>query len=183
MNSLTLRERRLVAIAILVAVITGIYLLVILPIAAGFTAREMERTRLLASYERNQRVIGEMRHWRRQAERQKQERAKFSVSAPTKGEAIEIFKEQIIHQFVKIGGEVKSVQEVEASAGWLQLRLDANLDLVKTSEGLRALQNSIPFAIVQTVSLSAEQPVADGQPRNLDVKIEIAAPYTSAQSQ
>ncbi len=182
MTDLTQRERRLIALAILIGLFAGLYLFLISPILTGFVERETERAALVSSYSRNERIIASMRHWRREAERQKQTMNRYALIATSRTEAIEMIREQIIHQFVKIGGEVRAFQEVEAPTGWVRARLDVKLDMPEIEQGLRNLQNQIPYAIVQSITVSGGSAAVATPSQNLDVKIEISAPYSNSKA-
>ncbi len=70
MNPLNPREKRIVAIGILVAVIAIAWVGIISPLAEGFMARAAERHELLNIYARNQRVLEGIPVWRAQASAQ-----------------------------------------------------------------------------------------------------------------
>jgi hypothetical protein len=181
-TELTLRERRLVAIGILVALVVGTCLLLIAPVARSFAVRDSERQSLLAQYAKNASNINNMRHWRREADRQSQTKNRYSVQAASRQEAVEILREQIIRQFVKIGGEVRNCQEIEAPAGWLRVRLAARLDIFKIERGIRTFQNQMPFAVVQTATVTGDRFATANPSQTLDIKLEISAPFSLSQS-
>ncbi|HEY5237225.1 MAG TPA: hypothetical protein VIJ62_02500 [Rhizomicrobium sp.] len=83
MRQLSEREAKLVAIGILVAVIAITWVGIISPIMDGFLERSEERTALLDTYARNQRVLAGIPVWRVQADAQKETEAKFAILAPS----------------------------------------------------------------------------------------------------
>ncbi len=62
------RERRLVALLILVSLIAVLWFAIVAPIAAGFSTRAQQREQLNLSYLHNQRTIASVPRLRRQAE-------------------------------------------------------------------------------------------------------------------
>ena len=83
MSGLSDRERRLIAVLILVALIAFGWLAVLSPIISGFETRAAERERLALVQASNQRLIDNIARLRRQAEAQKADSARFHIIAPT----------------------------------------------------------------------------------------------------
>ena len=84
MTNLSDRERRLVAILILIALIALGWLAVAAPILSGFETRAAERERLALVQASNQRLIDNVAQLRRQAEAQRADRARFHLIAPSR---------------------------------------------------------------------------------------------------
>ncbi len=57
MKPLQPRERRLLAVGLLVAVLAGVWFAVVSPVAAGFKAREVRRQTLLLQLRADQRLL------------------------------------------------------------------------------------------------------------------------------
>ncbi len=74
MTSLSDRERRLVAILILIALIALGWLAIVSPILSGFEARAAERERLTLVQASNERLIDNVARLRRTAEAQRANR-------------------------------------------------------------------------------------------------------------
>lgn len=184
MNGLSMRERRLVAILILVALITLGWLLILSPILSGFEARAAERERLALVQASNQRLIDNVALLRRQAEAQRADMGRFHLIAPTPEAAAEQLKDRVSTLVSAVGGEVRALQDVEAAEGRIALRIEARLAEAQLPRLLERLQNSEPLLVVRTLSVSA--PGAAGadlsalSSRNLDIRLDVTASHSPA---
>jgi type II secretory pathway component PulM len=184
MTNLSDRERRLVAILILVALITLGWLAVVSPILGGFEARAAERERLALVQASNQRLIDNVARLRKQAEAQKADMARYHVIAPTPEAAAETLKDRLAALIGEAGGEVRAMQDVEAEAGRIELRIEARLDETQLVRLVERLQNAEPLLVVRTLSVAANTaPGADPaalSSRKLDIRLDVAASYSPA---
>src|SRR3546814_18242062 len=81
MNALTGREQRLIAIAILIALVAIAWLGIARPLISGFSERAEERQRLIAIHQRNEMLVERAPTWRRQLPQQKRDGAGFPIPA------------------------------------------------------------------------------------------------------
>ena len=179
MNGLNLRERRLIAVALLLGLIAAIWLGMVSPLIAGFQARDAERQSLLATYQRNQRLLDGVPAWRAQAETLKHSVAGFAVTAPSKLQAQELLKQRLAGVLTVVGGATSGVQDVQTAlpTGWIGARADAQLTLPQLTDSLRRLQNEEPYVVVEYLSLNADRASRSGHAGPLDVRIEIATAF------
>jgi type II secretory pathway component PulM len=184
MTSMSDRERRLVAILVLVALVTLGWLAVVSPIISGFEARAAERDRLALVQASNQRLIDNVARLRRQAEAHKADMARYHVIAPTPEAAAESLKERIATLIGEAGGEVRALQDVEAEDGRIALRIEARVGEAQLVRLLERLQNAEPLLLVRTLSVSAATaPGADTSAlssRKLDIRLDVAASHSPA---
>lgn len=184
MSSLSDRERRLVALLILVAVITLGWLAVVSPIIAGFEARAAERERLALVQASNQRLIDNVARLRRQAEAQQADKTRFHVIAPTPEAASEQLKDRISTLIGEAGGEVRALQDIEAAEGRIELRIEARVNDGQLVRLIERLQNAEPLMVVRSLSVSAPAALG-GEPaaslsRKLEVRFDVAASHSPA---
>jgi general secretion pathway protein M len=182
MNRLSARERRLVAVAILLALVAAIWMAVAGPLAAGFSARAAERQRLLADYQHGQRLIASIPSLRAQAEAQKRTAAAFALTAPSQLQAQEALRERITGAMTAAGAAAPAVQDVQADlpAGWIGARAEAQLTRSQLNESLRVLENEEPYVVVDYISIDAEQAFRSGRAGALDVRLELSVPFRLA---
>jgi type II secretory pathway component PulM len=184
MTSLSDRERRLIAILILIAVIALGWLAIIAPILSGFEARAAERERLALVQASNQRLIDNVVRLRRLAEAQKADMARFHVLAATPEAAAEQLKERVSALIGTAEGEVRAMQDVEAEVGRIALRIEARVDAGQLVRLLERLQNSEPLMVVSALSVSApavsSAETSAPSSRKLDVRLDLAASYSPA---
>lgn len=184
MSSLSDRERRLVALLILVAVITLGWLAVVSPIIAGFEARAATRERLALVQASNQRLIDNVARLRRQAEAQRADRSRFHVIAPTPEAASEQLKDRVSTLIGEAGGEVRALQDIEAAEGRIELRIEARVSDGQLVRLIERLQNAEPLMVVRSLSVSAPAALG-GEPaaslsRKLEVRLDVAASHSPA---
>ena len=182
MRPISSRERKLVAIGLLVALIAAVQLGIVAPILDGFAARAARREELLLRYQHNERTIASIARLRRKAERQGAELGRFTLSAATAELAGELLKERLQRTIESAGGEFRSSDEVTAPTGWIRARADCELTLDQMTRLLRQLQNEPPYLVVESLTVSADKALLSGQPGPMDVRIEAAIPYRPAAS-
>jgi type II secretory pathway component PulM len=184
MTSLSDRERRLIAILILIALIALGWLAILSPILAGFEARAAERERLALVQASNQRLIDNVARLRRQAEAQHADMAQYHLIAPTPEAAAEQLKDQLSALIGAAGGEVRALQDIESAEGRIVLRIEARLADGQVARLLERLMNAQPLLVVRALSVSA--PAALGpdrsapSSRNLDIRLDVSASFSPA---
>ena len=184
MTNLSDRERRLVAILILIALIALGWLAVAAPILSGFEARAAERERLALVQASNQRLIDNVAQLRRQAEAQRADRTRFHLIAPSRDAAAEQLKDRVSSLIGDAGGEVRALQDVETAEGRIELRIEARVADAALARLLERLQNAEPLMVVRALSVAAPNaPGANGSAlssSNLDIRLDVSASHSPA---
>jgi hypothetical protein len=175
MRPLSARERRLVALGLLALALALVWLLLVTPVLAGFSARAAERDQLRATLARNERLLAALPQLRRAAELQRRTSGRFGLAAADAGQAREALKQRLATTLTSVGGAVASVQDLEAElpAGWVGARADATLTLSQLHESLRRLGNEEPYVAVEYISVGA----GGGVSPTLEVRLEVSAPH------
>ena len=182
MNGLNPRERRLVAVALLLALVAAAWLGALSPLISGFSARQAERQALLSNYQRNQRLLDAVPVWRAEAEAQKQSAPAFAVIAPSQLQAQELLRQRLTAAMVAAGAAGPSVQDRQADlpAGWIGARADAELTFNQLNDSLRRLESEEPHVVVDYVSINADRAVRPGPGAPLAVRLELSVPFRLA---
>ena len=126
MKPLSPRERKLVAVALLLGVIALIWIALLQPVLDGFTERAEQRAELADRYAQNERLIGRIGQLRRVAEQQRSQSAAYALAAPDSGQAAELLKERLAATLDKSGGELRGTEAVETRAGWARASASAS---------------------------------------------------------
>lgn len=181
MRVTSLRERRLVALLILVAVIAGFLLLVVGPIAGGFAERAERREALLRQYQLNQRLGGSVGRLSRQAARQREALRGLALMANSPAQAAAELDARLQAGIEAAGGELRSSEQISATEdGLARARATARIGLPQLVAVLARLQNQPPYATVERLSIAADQAVVSGQLEPLDVSLEVSIPSLRA---
>ncbi|MGZ8406842.1 MAG: type II secretion system protein GspM [Caulobacteraceae bacterium] len=177
MRRLSPRERKLVAVGLLVLVLATAWIGIVAPIMGGFSKRAQERELLLAAYQRNQRVLGGINVWRADIARQRQNEGRFTILAPTEALAADLLKQRIARAFQTTGAEVRGVQDQQADArkGWVRVRADLRLTQDQLTAGLVRLENEEPYVVVDYFAVAAERAFETGRSGPVDVRIDVSA--------
>ncbi len=181
MNSLSARERRLVAIGILIALIAFVWLGLVAPILSGFSERTVERARLTDMFARNERLIAGIPKLRVAAEAQKRDAPRFHTNGNNIAVATELLKERLGSQITAIGGEVRSIQEVSDRPGWARASAESRMTLPQLIGILEKLQNEPPYLAVETLTISADRALQSGKLDLMDIRIEVSSPISAPQ--
>jgi type II secretory pathway component PulM len=178
-RSLSSRERQLVAIAILLMLITLVYLGFLQPLIGGFAARSEARVQLVAQYANNDRLIGRIPSLVRAAQAQKQSASLFSLSAPNAEQAGEALKEKMSAHIEKAGAELGAVEALETRSGWVAAAAQARMTNAQLVQVLGKLQSEQPYLAFEALNISADRAVVSGKLDVMDVRIETSVPYSA----
>ncbi len=174
------RERQLIALLVLLAIIAGAYYLVVAPIVAGFNTREEMRDQLALTYLHNLRTVSAIPSLRREAEDQRSAAASFVVNAPNIEAGREWLKDRLQRAIDSAGGEFREGNDAEGRAGWARARASARVTLPQLTTALTRLQNQPPWIIIESVTVTATDAVVTGQSSTMDVEIEASIPLRAA---
>lgn len=177
MRRLNPRERRLVAIALLLAALVLPYLLIVAPIVDGFSARAAERAQMAQQLEHDRRMLGSVGVWRARAQAQRLDRASYALAATSPAAASEAAIQRVSASLQAVGGKVRSVREQPGSAGQVHVRAEAQLSLTQLAAVLKVVGNQKPCIVVEGLSIAADQAAAAGRLSPMDVRIDLAVPY------
>lgn len=182
MRPLSIRERKLVAIGLLVLLIAGVWTLLLSPLIDGFTERSDQRALLRATYERNSRLINAIPVVRRRAEQLQPQTAQFAMTGPSIANARDLLQERLRKDFAAVGGELTASQEAaeqpDSARAWIQGRMSLpNLEAL-----LVRLNDTPPYLIIESLRISADQGMETGHFDKLDVRLEASIAYLPAAS-
>ena len=180
MKPLNARERKILAIGILAAVLLLLYALIVAPIADGFAARADERAQLALTYTQNERLIGATPVWRQRASAQRKDQARYAIIAASPDAALDAIRLRARKTFAGVGNVISSVQALESDAGWVRAQIDGQVGLTSLAQGLRRLQTEAPYLVVESVSIAADEAANTGNIGVMNIRLEIAARYVQA---
>ncbi len=175
MASLTARERRLVAAGLLLALLMFGWLLVVSPIAAGFTDRAEQRDELSLRYALDERAIGQLPSLRRAAERQRRDRDRFAIIAPDPAAAAERLKERLSATVIGAGGEVRVVEDLPRAGSVVRARLDARLDPRQLATVLTRLSADAPLLTIDTLNVATDTQAVVTRAGPMNVHLDTSA--------
>jgi type II secretory pathway component PulM len=183
MRPLAQRERRLIALGVLFALVAVVVLGIIVPLVGGMAERAITRSELVATYVRNQRVLAGIPVWRAQAVEQKSNSEKFAIVAPTEALAAEMLKQRINRMTNEEGGAVQTISEIQGDApeGWVRVRADLQLTMGQLYKSLARLESEAPYVVVGYLSVAADRASKTGHAAPMDVRIEVSAPVRLGQ--
>jgi hypothetical protein len=184
MRRLSDRERKLVAVGILVAAVAVVWLAIVSPLVGGFVDRRQQRQTLIKTYERDRRVLAGITVWRAEADEQRRTQGRFALVAASQAQATELLKERLTKLAADEGGVLKAVQDtqVDAAAPTVRVRADLQLTLSQLYESLKRLETEEPYVVVEYVSVDAVRASESGGASPLDVRLEVSADWRAAPS-
>lgn len=182
MTSLSLRERRLIAILVLLAMIAALWLGLISPLIGGFASRADETRQLQQLFARNERQVAAIPALRRNAELQKLVDTDFRTPGDTVASATENLKERLGNTVTAQGGELRAVQDVSDRPGWARVWVEGRMSLAQLVSTLTRVQNQKPYLVINSVTVSADRALQSGKLDIMDVRIEVSSPITPTKS-
>jgi general secretion pathway protein M len=176
---LTPRERRLLAVGLLLLAIGIVWLAVVGPLVGGFVDRAQERRDLWAAHRRNERLIASLPALRATAEAQRRIAPRFAAAAPSEAAATEVFKDRLRHVAADEGFAVKAIEDLPADSptGAVKIRADLTLTLTQLVETVRRLQSEDAYVVVDYLSVTADRSLATGRLAPLDVRLELTSAW------
>lgn len=184
MKPVSARERRLVALLVLMAMIAFAWFAIVSPIASGFTARAERRQQLHLKYAHDVRTIASIPRLRRQAESQSLASRQFTVDVANPEQGRDWLKDRLQRAVERVDGEFRDVVDVDGREGWARARVTARLTLPQLTGLLTQIQNAPPWLVVESLSIGANDALVTGQSSTMDVQLEASIPLrsTSARS-
>lgn len=176
MKPVTARERKLVAIGLLVGLIGLVWLGVVQPIINGFGERAERRETLVGQYSQNSRLIARIGLLRRAAEDQRKRSGAYAIFAPNAEQASELLKERLEASLIKAGGELRSTESVETRQGWVQASAAAAVSNDQLVRWLGLLGTEEPFLSMESLTVAADRALNSNRPDVMDVKLEASIP-------
>lgn len=178
MNSLSLREQRLIAILILLLVIAGTWLLLFAPLIDGFVTRGDRRTELTATIERNERLIAAIPQLRRRVESQRSDRRRFLLVAPNRDAAADLLRQALQRTVERSGASLTALGDGPASGRHVGASVGVAVTLDQLVALLADLQNQQPYLVVTSLNIVADRAFQTQKLDVMDVKIDVAIPYS-----
>lgn len=179
MRSLSPRERRLIAIGLLLLAVGLFWFAVVGPLVSGFSSRAAERRLLQATLQRDQRVVDSLPVWRNAAVEQARSAPRFAIVAPSEQAAVDILKDRLEKVAVDQGFTLSSVQDMQAEAapGEVKVRAVMELTLTQLYETLRRIEGEGAYVVVDFLSVNADRALVAGHSAPLAVRIELRANF------
>lgn len=176
MNSLTQRERKLVAIGLLVGLIALIWYAFASPVLDGFVRRSAEREALAARFASNERLIASIPRLRKAIETRSADAKNFRIEGETLTAVTETLKEKLGAHIAASGGELRAMQDVSDQPGWARAWVEARMTLPQLISALEKIQNQPPYLAVNAVTISADRALQSGRLDLMDIRIEASSP-------
>ncbi len=180
MTALTARERLLVAVALLIAVIALFVYGVVVPVIDGFADRAAARAALLETYARDERAVVQVASARRAAEAQRRDAARFRLAGASATLAADGLKERVGAAVTAAGGELRNLEDVAAQPGTLRIRAEARLTTGQVAALLEGLQRGAPLLVIETLAVTADQAFQSGRAGPMDVRLEVSGSFPAA---
>jgi hypothetical protein len=179
MRPLNPREQSLAAVGLLVAAIALVWFAIIGPLVGGFYARAAERTQLIATLRRNERLEAALPAWRNASSLQRASATRFAIAAPSEELAMENLKERLIRVAGDEGFAVGGVEDLQANAapGTVRVRADMTLTLSQLTDTMKRLETEGAYLVVDYLSISADRAATAGRLAPMDVRLELTAAW------
>jgi general secretion pathway protein M len=182
MRPLAPRERRIVALALLVAVVAVAWLALVSPVLDGFQARAQRREELLVQYQANRRLLGSVSTLEKASADLRRTSYQYQITAPSPNVAVDALKQRVGDTITAAGGAVGSIQQVQAGVppGWVSARVEAQIGLPQLVAAIRELENEGPYVVVQYLSVEADRAANSGHAAPLEVRLQVSALFRPA---
>jgi uncharacterized protein YggE len=182
MIDISARERRLLALAILVLVVAVIWVAGVAPILNGFAARQEARDAAIETLRHNARGIADYSDVRLQLEDVRRTVPNWAVQASSRPAATDLARRRISQAVADSGGVLDALRDQPGQANLIRLQVDARIDLNGLQTLLRHLENDRPAGVVNSISVAAAdattaQPVSSPSVSSLQVRLDVSFSY------
>lgn len=174
MKPLSARERKLVAVGLLIAVFALFWLGMVQPLYSVFATNAERRVELQQNYRQNERLIARISTLRRAAEEQQKIQWQYAIKAQNADQASELLRARLESSLAKVGGELRSTESIDASAGWAQASATALVSNEQLAEWISLLNKQQPYLVVESLNIVADRALNSGRLDSMDVKIEVS---------
>jgi general secretion pathway protein M len=182
MRPLSARERKLVAVGLLVLLVALVWGVIVAPVIDGFTQRAEQRALLRTAYARNSRLISAVPALRRQAERQSETLRAFVIPATNPVLARAALRDRLRRDVTALGGEVIGLQDIPAPTGTVRAGVQVRMTLEQMQRLLVSLNDTPPYLVTESLRVSADRALETGHLDLLDVRLEVSVPHSPAAS-
>ena len=179
MSGLTERERKLVALGLLVLALALAWLSVAAPLIQGFQDRSAKREALVDTLRGDARLLRLFPASRRAAAAEAREAGDFAWPTGDAAVARSAAEAKLATAVGSAGGVLRSIRNQPASPGELRLRVEAALTLPALVGLLRQLQDSRPYAVVDALSVTTADPAASHPLPTLEVRVDVDYAYAA----
>jgi Tfp pilus assembly protein PilO len=180
MTDLSPFRQRMLALLLLAAAVLLFTFGVALPIMAGYSARAAERERLAATFQLNERRIASLPALANAAAREADQLRAQVIAAPNADEAGELLREQLETAAMAVGADIKSTDSAGADNGEVRAMLQAQMSHAQIEALLNRLNTIRPYVVIESISLVAEDALVHFNSDQIDVRIEVSAPFVPA---
>lgn len=178
--TLARRERRLIALGLLVLAFALAWFVIVRPIQAGFADREDEREQLLTTYARGERVIGAMRATRAALRRQRAGAPDWALDASSPALATDLLRETVLNAARAQHATVASVQETQAQPGTVAVRADLTTTPDRVAALVVALENLRPWPVVEQFNIVADRALEAPGGAPIDVRVDLSVRFNAS---
>ena len=180
MRTLSIRERKLIAIGVLFALFGLVELLIIGPLVSGFSDRATERQALRDQYAHASRTIATIPRLRRLGDANRSQLRTFTLSATDAEKAGILLEDRLRAGVESAGGELRVSGHDGSDATLSRANVAARMPLNQLVKLLALLQNQPPYLVIEALSIGADDALASQKAGPLDVKIEVSIPFVMA---
>ena len=178
MRPLMPRERKLIALAIVLALGAVAWSVVAAPVIQGFVDRSAERDVLRTEYVRNARLSAGYETWRGQLADQKSSDMQFAVAGANQQVASAALAARIEQMVLLSGGIPKAVQPVAGtSENEIRVRASLELTMEQLYRTLKQLEVGVPYVVVEYLSIRADRALQTDHLGPMDVRLDVSAQY------
>ena len=180
MMVLSARERKLVALGLLVGVVVLVEGLVVQPILSGFAERADERAGLALQFAHQEQTIASLPRLRQMARASAARQRAYVAMAASPDAAGSTLEDRLRLAAESVGGEYRAGDHDGTGPQRVRARAVVRMPIDKLALWLEHLENEQPYLVVEQLGIGADAALASQKAEALDVKIEVSVPFARA---
>jgi len=177
MIEMSVRERRLLALGILVLVVAVIWVGGISPILNGFASRKEARDIAIETLRHNARAIAGYKAVRLQLEEVRRTVPNWALEATSLPAATELARKRVTQAVAASGGFLDALRDQPGRDDLITMQVDTRIDLLGLENLLGHLENDRPTGVVNNISVSAADATTALPASSLQVRLEVSYSY------
>ena len=183
MNALSDREQKLVAVALLMAVLAAIWLGAVSPWINGFEARRERRVTALTQLAQNARLIAGGPALRAALAVRRRSAADVAFVAPSTAVGVDFARRRVLDAAQAASLHLSSLHSVAGPTQTLRLDAEVHGDVTQLTRFIQILENGSPCASVDEIVINAANPEQSAPSALLEAHLAITYGFVAGDRQ
>lgn len=179
-RSLSPRERKLIALLLLMGVIALIHIVIIQPLLNGFADRAAQREALRVEQQHFDRTLASLPRLRRLHEANSEKLRLITLQAANPDKAGMLLEDRLRVVSEAAGAELRTSNHEGSDQSIIRARATVQMPLAALVTLVERLQNQPPYLVIDRITITADEAFSSQNAGPLNARIETSIPFVAA---